>query len=158
MGATMTTPLPPRALRRASGWGAAAALLLALTLLASGCSRQQILASQQPQVSCSQRRLELSAALFNEARSQMARHLRERTHMSLHYAYYLSSDAVQLARATRGCSDYNDAVQNQAINLIRTSRLLRTLAVTNMRDPDPLVTETLLQDRYTDLFLNRDIE
>lgn len=135
-----------------------AALAAALGLLAAGCSREQILAAQQPQVSCSQRRLELSAALFNEARVQMARHFRERVHITLHYVYYLSNDAMVLARSTRACPDFNDAVQTQALNLIRTSRLLRTLAVTNMRDPDPLVTETLLQERYADLFLNRDIE
>jgi hypothetical protein len=144
--------------RRVAAWGAAVLVLAALAALAGGCSREQILASQLPPVSCSQRRLELSAALFNEARNQVARHFRERTHMSLHYAYYLSSDAMYLARSTRGCSDFNDAVQTQAINLIRTSRQLRTLAITNMRDPDPLVTETLLQDRYGDLFVNRDIE
>jgi hypothetical protein len=133
-------------------------LAAALGLLAAGCSREQILAAQQPPFSCSQRRLELSAALFGEARTQMARHFRERTHITLHNVYYLSSDAMTLARSTRVCPDFNDAVQTQALNLIRSSRLLRTLAVTNMRDPDPLVTQSLMQDRYTDLFLNRDIE
>lgn len=135
-----------------------AGLAAVLGLLAAGCSREQILAAQQPQVSCSQRRLEISTALFTEARIQMARHFRERTHTALHYVYYLSNDAMVLARSTRACQDFNDAVQTQALNLIRASRLLRTLAMTNMRDPDPLVTETLLQERYAELFLNRDIE
>ena len=88
----------------------------------------------------------------------MARHFRERSSTALHYAYYLSSDAIQMARATRGCSDFNDVVKSQALNLIRTGRQLRIMAVTNMRDPDPLVTMTLLQDRYADLFVNKDIE
>lgn len=153
----MNATKPPRDARKE--WPALlAALAAALGLLLAGCSREQILAAQQPPVSCSQRRLELSASLFNEARTQMTRHFRERAHITLHYVYYLSSDAMTLARATRSCPDFNDAVQTQALNLIRASRLLRTLAMTNMRDPDPLVTETLLQERYADLFLNRDIE
>jgi hypothetical protein len=124
----------------------------------AGCMGEQLLSGQQPPVSCSQRRLEYSAALFGEARTQMARHFKERSAMTLHYAYYLSNDAIQFARSARGCPDFNDAVRSQALNLIRTSRQLRILAVTNMRDPDPLVTMTLMQDRYADLFVNRDVE
>ncbi|HEX7926599.1 MAG TPA: hypothetical protein VF678_03345 [bacterium] len=144
--------------RDVSIWGIAALAAVTLAALAAGCSREQILSATQGGPTCSQRRLELSASVFNEARKQMARHFRERSNMSLHYAYYLSGDAIQLARATRGCPDFSDAVQNQAINLIRSARLVRTLAVTNMRDPDPLVTQSLLQDRYAELFINRDIE
>ncbi len=135
-----------------------ALLCLALLPFFAGCLGEPILSERQPPVSCSQRRLEYSAALFGEARTQMARHFKERSAMTLHYAYYLSNDAIQFARSARGCPDFNDAVRSQALNLIRTSRQLRILAVTNMRDPDPLVTMTLMQDRYADLFVNRDVE
>ncbi len=152
--------IPHRSAPRGPSWQRTGLTLasLAVILLTAACSREQILLGTQPLVSCSQRRLEYSAALFGEARTQMARHYRERSAVSLHNAYYMSSDAIQMARSTRTCPDFNEVVKGQALNLIRTSRLLRILAVTNMRDPDPMVSMTLLQDRYADLFVNRDIE
>lgn len=149
-----TNPTP----RRRATPAALTLLACAAALLAAGCSSGQILSRDQPTVTCSQRRLSISASLYGEARGQMAKHYKERSAATLHAAYYLSSDAIEVARSTRFCPDFDGLVRSQALTLIRTSRLLRVLAVTNMRDPDPLVPMTLLQDRYADLFVNRDIE
>jgi hypothetical protein len=134
----------------------AAALLAALALTA--CSGSDLILGPAQPVVCAQRRLELAQGLYGEARTQMLRYYKERSVMGLQFVYYLSGDAMQVARQTRNCPDFTDSVRNQALTVIRSSRLMRTLAISNMRDPDPAVAAGLLQERYADLFVNKDIE
>jgi len=147
---------PPR--RRLLPFLPAAALLAAVVAL-SGCYDAGFLSQEQPRIGCVQQRLGNASRLYGEARHQLSRYFKERNVGALHNAYYFSSDAILWARQTRRCPQgFDDAVKSQAVELIRTSRLLRQLAQSNMRDPDPEVAQTLLQERYSDIFMNRDIE
>jgi len=136
----------------------AAAALLAALLALSACSQNRSAQDPDAPSVCAMRRLELAQGLYGEARTQLLRYYKERSVMGLQYVYYLSGDAMSFARQTRICPDFNDTIRNQALFVIRASRLMRALAVSSMRDPDPAVAAGLLQERYSDLFMNKDIE
>jgi hypothetical protein len=130
------------------------ALLAALALcgaLLSSCLDQLELAQQEP-VSCTKRRLDVAAGLYDEAKQFLDVHLRERDNLSLLYAYYASLDAEELTRTIRLCDDFGGGARERGTDLIRATRILRRVVVVNMRDPDPMVMIHLLGTKYDDVF------
>ncbi len=153
----MGTVLQEVGLQRAGPALARLWVLLAITLGLSACATPYDLA-QQPQVSCSARRLDAAKQLFEASRQNLARHFRERSANTLMSAYYFAGDAASVARSTRGCFDYDNTVRYQAGNLIKVSQQLRNLAFASMRDQNTQAAMTLLGDQYQDIFARRDIE
>jgi hypothetical protein len=146
MAVEMQERTPPR--------GGGMALLAALAvcgLLLSSCLNQLELAPQEP-VSCSKRRMDIAASLYDQAKQFLDVHLRERDNLSLLYAYYASVDAEQLTRTIRLCDDFGGEARERGTNLIRATRILRRVVVVNMRDPDPMVMIHLLGTKYDDVF------
>lgn len=126
------------------------ALLLSGLMLGS-CLDSLDLSSPYP-VSCSSRRLNLSAALYDEAKEFMTIHFRERDHLSVLYAYYASVDAEQLTRTIQYCDDFTPVAKERGKDLIRAARILRKAAVLNMRDGDPQVMVHILGRKYDEVF------
>jgi len=137
---------------------AAAALLAALgTWLLMGCSSAEPQVYRQP-ASCARERLISTQLLFQAARSNLAKHYKERSPATLNAAYNFASDAIALGRASRTCRDSDPGSRAAALNLMRMSAQLRSLALSTMRDPDAQVAVTLLQEQYGEVFGGRDIE
>jgi hypothetical protein len=143
--------LPRRALLFAAILAGAAAWVL------MGCSIPEPQGNRQL-VSCSQLRLDASQRLFEASRTSIVKYYKERGASSLNAAYNFASDAIQVARATRNCRDFDRSVRGAALNLIRMSTQMEQLAVSTMRDPDSQIAVTLLQEQYAEAFAGRDIE
>ena len=135
-----------RARRRALPAGA----LLLAALLAAACAPAQRVEG----IRCGERRLELAASFYEQARGKLALHFQQRVDSSLADAFHASQDSVLLARATRNCVDFDEVVRRQAINLIKTNLLFQRLVVSNMRDQDPGVVIDLYGAEYRDIFKN----
>ncbi len=133
--------------RRAVRGGAILISLLAL----SGCVNQLDLRQQQP-VSCSERRLDVAAALFEESKEFVLQYFEERDNTSLLFAYYSSKDAEELTKSIRNCDDFDRDFKARGTELIRATRVLRRVVVLNMRDPDPAVMIQLLGSDYDGVF------
>lgn len=129
--------------RRAPLWG-----LLLVAVAVAGCAPRQRVEG----FSCGERRLELAAAFYDQARAQLALHFRQRTDVALTDAYYASEDAILLARATRNCIDFDEVIRRQAIDLIKANLLFQKLVVSNMRDQDPGVVIDLYGSEYREIF------
>lgn len=129
---------------------------LAVWLLA-GCSSAPLPQLRQ-EVSCSQLRLDAAQRLYLAARANMARHYKERSALTLNAAYYFAGDAIQVARATRTCPDFDARVRTAAVNVVRMGRQLRILAFSTMRDSDPEIAQSLLGELYSDAFAGRDLD
>ncbi|MBI3993837.1 MAG: hypothetical protein HY342_11220 [Candidatus Lambdaproteobacteria bacterium] len=140
----------PRARRPASA-PASAALLLAGALLLGACTGQIGLRQAQDQT-CARARLDAAARLFDDARQQTIKHYTTRVNQALHAAYYASADSIAVARSIRRCWDFDRTYKTEAIELIRTNILLQRMVKLNMRDPEPLVATTLLQEQYHEIF------
>lgn len=136
----------------------AAGLVVLGVWLVAGCSRQQLAEERQPATSCSQYRLDVAQRLFQSARVNLVRYYKERGLTTLNLAYSLAGDSIQAARATRTCADFDDQVRALAVDMVRTSRQLRTIAFSTMRDPGDQALVTLLQGGYTDAFAGRDLD
>jgi hypothetical protein len=137
-------------LRRA-GWphlAACLALLSALALL--GCAPAQRVQG----AACGGRRLELSVAFYEQAKDKLALYYRQRVDSALADAFHASQDSALLARATRNCSDFDEVVRRQAIDMIKTNILFQRLVVSNMRDQDPGVVVDLYGPQYREIFKN----
>ena len=153
-----------RSRRWTSAAGLASRLRLAAGLavlglwLAAGCSKQQLTVQGQPEASCSRYRLDAAQQLFQAARANLVRYYKERGLATLNAAYSLAGDAIQAARATRTCFDFDSQARSQALSVVRAGRLLRTVAYATMRDPGEQTLMTLLQDGYGDAFAGRDID
>ena len=142
MGTRMHVPAPWKML----WWGA----LILLLLLAAGCSAAQ----RAPSLRCGERRLELAATFYDQAKSKLAVHFKQRVDSALADAYHASQDSVLLAQATRNCADFDEVIRRQAINIIKTNILFQKLVVSNMRDQDPGVVIDLYGLEYRDIFKN----
>ena len=140
--------------RRAMAMAAVLAALAAWVLM--GCSSSQPV-SREP-VSCARDRLVSTQQLFQAARSNMAKHYKERGAATLNAAYNFASDAIAFGRASRACRDADRGTRAAALNLMRMSAQLRSLALSTMRDPDAQIAVTLLQEQYSEVFGGRDIE
>lgn len=127
--------------------------LAVVALGLSSCLGQLEIGQQQP-VSCSTRRLDLAAGLYERAKEMLETHFVERRDDSLVMAYYMSRDAEDLSKTIRGCDDFNRAHKERAIGLIRANRLFRRILLLNMRDPDPFVMINILGSRYSRIFKN----
>ncbi|HKI99378.1 MAG TPA: hypothetical protein VKB51_12975 [bacterium] len=131
-----------------------AALLGTVALLVgvviAGCAPTQ----RYTTYACGERRLELAASYYEQAKDKLALHYRQRIDSALSDAYHASQDAVLLARATRNCDDFDEAIRRQAIDLIKTNLIFQKLVVSNMRDQDPGVVIDLYGSRYRDIFKN----
>ena len=126
------------------------AILISLLAL-SGCVNQLDLRQQQP-VSCSERRLDVAAALFEESKEFVLLYFEERDNSSLLFAYYSSKDAEDLTKSIRNCDDFDRDFKARGTELIRATRVLRRVVVLNMRDPDPAVMIQLLGPSYDGVF------
>lgn len=135
------------AFRRTLRHGAILISLLAL----GGCVNQLDLLQQQP-VSCSERRLDVAAALFEESKDFMLQYFEERDNSLLLFAYYSSKDAEDLTKSIRNCNDFDRDFKARGTELIRATRVLRRVVVLNMRDPDPAVMAQLLGSNYNGVF------
>ena len=140
--------LPPR--RR----GAVHVAALALCGLLLGSCLDQFELTPPDQVSCSTRRLNVAASLYEEAKEFLTSHFKERDHLSLLYAYYATVDAEELTRSIRSCPDFNAVTKERGTDLIRAARVLRKAAMLNMRDTDPAVLVQVLGRKYDDVFKN----
>jgi hypothetical protein len=132
----------------APGWPL---VLVLATALLGGCFSALELAPQEP-VSCSRQRLDAAAGLYEEAKDYLDMHFRERDNVSLLYAYYYTVDAEELTRSIRNCDDFGRRFRERGGQLIRANRVLRRVAVVNMRDPDPMVMIHLLGTKYDEVF------
>jgi hypothetical protein len=100
----------------------------------------------------------MAQQLFQAARSNLVKHYKERSPAALNAAYNFAGDSILAARAARSCRDADSASRNAALNLMRMSAQLRSVALSTMRDPDAQVAVTLLQEQYNEVFGQRDIE
>lgn len=125
--------------------------LAPIVLTLGACLDSFELAAPQP-VSCSTRRLNLSAALYEEAKDFLTVHYKERDNLSLLYAYYASVDAEQLTRTIQYCDDFTPTMKQRGTDMIRAARTLRKAALLNMRDGDPMVLVQLLGRKYDEVF------
>ena len=128
-------------------WALPAALVLVAIL--AGCA-----ARVRAPVYCGERRIDLAMLAYDQAKEQLAIHYKNRTDSALGAAYRSSQDSVFLARASRGCYDFDAVMRRQAINLIKTNLLFQKLVVSNMRDQDPGVVIDLYGPRYREIFKN----
>lgn len=131
-------------------WACAGLLLLLAAVTAAACAPTRRAAGPP----CGERRLELAAAFYDQAKAQLALHYKQRTDAALSDAYYASQDAILLARATRNCIDFDEVIRRQAIDLIKTNLLFQKLVVSNMRDQDPGVVIDLYGEEYREIFKN----
>lgn len=137
------------------GTGAYRRLIMAVVvvsmvgMLGAACSVRRV---ELP--ACSDRRLDLAFALFDQAREKMALHFKQRVDSALGEAYQASSDSVLLARATRNCHDFDAVVRRHAIDLIKSNILFQKLITSNMRDQDSGVVVDLYGPRYREIFKN----
>jgi hypothetical protein len=127
------------------------AALIVCGLMLGSCLEQLELVPPPP-VSCSNRRLNVAASLYEEAKDYLTSHFKERDHLSPLYAYYASVDAEELTRTIRFCDDFNDVAKERGANLIRAARVLRRVILLNMRDPDPMVMMHVLGGEYEEVF------
>jgi hypothetical protein len=121
---------------------------LLLALAVAGCAP----ARPVDGLACATRRLEVARSLYESARTGLARYFRQREDFALTEAYLASQDAAVLARATRGCWDFDELSRRQAIDLIKASLLFQKLVVSNMRDQDPGVVVDLYGREYREIF------
>ena len=125
-------------------------LLLAMTaLFLAGCGAKRVVLP-----ACSDRRIELAMAMFEQSKEKLALHFQQRVDTALSESYQASQDSVLLARATRNCFDFDAVVRRQAIDLIKSNLLFQKLITSNMRDQDPGVVVDLYGSRYRDIFRN----
>ena len=125
-------------------------VLLAVTaLLLAGCGVKRVVLP-----ACSDRRIDLSMAMFDQAKDKLALHFQQRVDSALSESYQASQDSVLLARATRNCHDFDAVVRRQAIDLIKSNLLFQKLITSNMRDQDPGVVVDLYGPRYREIFRN----
>lgn len=134
--------------RRAALLPLAAALLLVPVL--SACTLAQF--ERRPVESCTQRRLGVAYALYDEAKRQLTRHYEQRNDLALEFAYHASRDSMSAARTIRTCYDFDTVAKEQAVDLIRSNMLFQKLVVSNMRDQDPSVVIGLYGERYREIF------
>ena len=127
--------------------GMALALLAVMALFLSGCGVKRVALP-----ACSDRRLDLAVAMFDQARAKLTLHFRQRVDTALSESYQASQDSVLLARATRNCHDFDAVVRRQAIDLIKSNLLFQKLITSNMRDQDPGVVVDLYGSRYREIF------
>ena len=127
-------------------------LVLALCGFLLGCTLEQLELIPQEPPTCSKRRLDVAAGLYDQAKQFLEVHLRERDNRSLLYAYYASLDAEELTRTIRLCFDFTSEARERGTDLIRANRILRRVVVVNMRDPDPMVMLHLLGPKYDEVF------
>jgi hypothetical protein len=123
---------------------------LTALLLATACAPAQ----QYQGYNCGERRLDLAAGYFDQAREKLAQHYRLRSDSTLSEAMHASQDSILLARATRVCDDFDEVLRRQAIDLIKTNILFQRLVVSNMRDQDPGVVVDLYGSQYREIFKN----
>lgn len=137
--------------RRARGQraGIGLALLALSAMLLAGCGAKRVVLEE-----CSDRRIDLSMAMFEQAKDKLALHFQQRVDTALSESYQASQDSVLLARATRNCHDFDAVVRRQAIDLIKSNLLFQKLITSNMRDQDPGVVVDLYGPRYRDIFKN----
>ncbi|HEX9844167.1 MAG TPA: hypothetical protein VGC20_15520 [bacterium] len=124
--------------------------LILLAVLAAGCAPSQRVQG----FACGERRLELAATFYEQAKSKLALHYKQRVDSALADAYHASQDSMLLAQATRNCFDFDEVIRRQAINVIKTNVLFQKLVVSNMRDQDPGVVIDLYGQDYRDIFKN----
>lgn len=125
-------------------------LLGALVVLGLSSCAAQFRTAQQPPESCSRRRLNAAATLYEEAKEFLELHFKERHNSSLVFAYYASRDAEALARTIRGCPDF-ESFRRRGVDLIRANRIFRRVVRLNMRDPDPMVLMHILGPAYDEI-------
>ncbi len=123
------------------------ALLALSAMLLAGCGGQRVVLE-----ACSDRRIDLSMAMFEQAKDKLALHFQQRVDTALSESYQASQDSVLLARATRNCHDFDAVVRRQAIDLIKSNLLFQKLITSNMRDQDPGVVVDLYGARYREIF------
>lgn len=138
--------------RRGKGRGMLRAAALILSGLALGSCLDQFELTPLEPVSCSNRRLNLAASLYEQSKEFMTDHFKERDDLSLLYAYYASMDAEDITRSIRSCDDFNDVAKARGTDLIRAARMLRKAVLLNMRDPDPALMVQLLGRKYVEVF------
>ncbi len=123
-------------------------MLLAVTaLFLAGCGAKRVVLP-----ACSDRRIDLSIAMFEQAKEKLMLHFQQRVDTALSESYQASRDSVLLARATRNCHDFDAVVRRQAIDLIKSNLLFQKLITSNMRDQDPGVVVDLYGSRYREIF------
>ena len=127
--------------------GMVLALLVLSAMLLAGCGAKRVALE-----ACSDRRIDLSMAMFEQAKDKLALHFQQRVDTALSESYQASQDSVLLARATRNCHDFDAVVRRQAINLIKSNLLFQKLITSNMRDQDPGVVVDLYGPRYREIF------
>lgn len=138
-----------RRTKRGQHAGFALALLAVTALFLAGCNAQRVVLEP-----CGDRRIDLSMAMFEQAKEKLALHFKQRVDTALSESYQASQDSVLLARATRNCHDFDAVVRRQAIDLIKSNLLFQKLITSNMRDQDPGVVVDLYGARYRDIFKN----
>lgn len=131
-----------------------ALLCAALLLLGAGVLAGCVPVAPYGYVSCGTHRLRLSEQYYEEAKKKLALHFKQRVDTALSDAYHDSQNAVLLARATRNCDDFDEAIRSQAINLIKTNLIFQKLVMSNMRDQDPGVVIDLYGPQYREIFKN----
>ena len=136
--------------KRRPRWGPPLLALALLTAAVVGCSARERLQAAD----CGARRLQLSGLQYERAKEKLAEHFRQRVDVALTEAYHASLDATALARATRGCPDFDELIRRQAIELIKANLLFQRLVVSNMRDQDPGVVADLYGSQYREIFKN----
>jgi hypothetical protein len=136
--------------RRATRAALHAGLALLALLLIAACAPPQ----RYNGYNCGARRMALAATYYEQAKDKLALHFRQRVDSALSDAYNASQDSVLLARATRSCDDFDEAMRRAAIDLIKTNLLFQKLVVSNMRDQDPGVVIDLYGSKYRDIFKN----
>ncbi len=140
----------PRCVRRRAAAGVLAALA---ALLLAGCAAAFRPAQAQLE-GCTQPRLITASLLYEEAKEQLAQFYRLRDDSQLFNAYFASGDSLRMARSTRRCFDFDDLARSDAVDLIRSNRLLRILVRSNMRDPNPGVVAGIYRDQYREVLKN----
>jgi len=131
-------------------WGPLLAALALLVGVGSGCTSS----AERLQAACGGRRLQAAVRKYDQAKEKLAEHFRQRADETLTDAYHASEDSVALARATRGCPDFDTLIRRQAIDLIKANLLFQKLVLSNMRDQDPGVVADLYGSQYREIFKN----
>ena len=93
-----------------------------------------------------------------DVRERMAR-LKQKEFAEVLARHQLLEDEIvrnvtALARATRGCPDFDELIRRQAVELIKANLLFQRLVVSNMRDQDPGVVADLYGSQYREIFKN----
>ena len=132
-------------------------LLTGMITLLTGCGSAPA-PLRAPTPTCVSARLDAAQQLYFAAKANLVRHYKERSAVTLQAAFYFAGDAMQVARASRFCPEFDTRARSAAINIVRLGRSLRSQAFQTMRDPDPWVAQSLLQEQYTDAFAGRDLD